>query len=156
MKHEYFTEKEGTGLQKEEGDPMPETMEMEAKDSGSGKKTIDTKLEKEMEKPNKPDSPQSSSTSSDHTDRDGINWGTTQNRKDARDLKDYHDSVVHKVVRDNNPERLKELLSKGLVAYGKSIDGATPLHRAAENGSIACAKILLDHNVEINQTNLAG
>ena len=71
-------------------------------------------------------------------------------------IKDFHDSVVHQAVRDNNPVKLREMLSKGLVAFGKSIDGATPLHRAAEIGSIACAKILLEFNADINMSNNMG
>ena len=73
-----------------------------------------------------------------------------------RQVKDYHDSVVHEVVLDNNAEKLRELLSKGLFARGKSIDGATPLHRAAEIGSISCAKVLLEFNADIDAKNLAG
>ena len=99
----------------------------------------------------------SSSTSSDHTDRDGINWGSKNNRQEVRNVKDYHDSVIHDVVLDNNPERLRDMLKKGLAAYGKSpIDGATPLHRAAEIGSIGCAEVLLEFKVDIDVTNLTG
>ena len=105
----------------------------------------------------KNDSPVSSSTSSDHTDRDGINWGSKNNRQEVRSVKDYHDSVIHDVVLDNNPERLRDMLKKGLAAYGKSqIDGATPLHRAAEIGSIGCAEVLLEFKVDIDVTNLTG
>lgn len=98
----------------------------------------------------------SSSTSSDHTDRDGVNWGSTRNRQEVRNVKDYHDSVVHDVVLDNNPNKLRDILNKGLVAFGKSIDGATPLHRAAEIGSISCADVLLDFKADINAVNLVG
>jgi len=68
----------------------------------------------------------------------------------VRKVKDFHDSVIHKVVGDNNHIKLKELLDKGLVVSNKSIDGATPLHRAAEIGSLECAKILLSFNADIN------
>ena len=71
-------------------------------------------------------------------------------------MKDYHDSVVHDVVLDNNPERLREILSKGLFAKGQSIDGATPMHRAAEIGSTACAEVLLEFGAEIDALNHAG
>lgn len=99
----------------------------------------------------------SSSTSSDHTDRDGINWGSKDNRKEIRNIKDYHDSVIHDVVLDNNPERLRDMLKKGLVAYVKSpMDGASPLHRAAEIGSIGCAEVLLEFKVDIDATNNSG
>lgn len=71
-------------------------------------------------------------------------------------MKDYHDSVVHDVVLDNNPERLRDILKAGLFADCKSIDGATPLHRAAEIGSVACADILLEYGTDINAKNVAG
>ena len=49
------------------------------------------------------------------------------------------------------------MLNKGLVAYGKSpIDGATPLHRAAEIGSSGCADVLLEFKVDIDAVNLVG
>lgn len=98
----------------------------------------------------------SSSSSSDHTDRDGVNWGSIRNRQEVRSVKDHCDSVVHDVVLDNNAERLREILQKGLFAKGKSIDGATPLHRAAEIGSIACATVLLEFGADIDATNVAG
>lgn len=98
----------------------------------------------------------SSSSSSDHTDRDGVNWGSTRNRQEVRSVKDHCDSVVHDVVLNNNAERLRELLQKGLFAKGKSIDGATPLHRAAEIGSITCARVLLEFGADIDATNVAG
>ena len=72
-------------------------------------------------------------------------------------MKDYHDSVIHDVVLDNNPERLRDMLKKGLVAYAKSpIDGACPLHRAAEIGSIGCAEVLLEFKADIDATNNSG
>ena len=64
--------------------------------------------------------------------------------------------MVHDLVLDNNAERLRELLEKGLFAKGKSLDGATPLHRAAEIGSISCARVLLEFDADINATNVAG
>ena len=97
-----------------------------------------------------------SSSSSEHTDRDGVNWGSTSNRKEVRSVKDYHDSVIHRAVLDNNSARLRDMLKQGLVAYTKSIDGATPLHRAAEIGSTACAEVLLEFEADIDATNLAG
>ena len=48
------------------------------------------------------------------------------------------------------------MLKKGLVSFSKSIDGATPLHRAAEIGSISCADILIEFKADIDTTNLAG
>ena len=36
------------------------------------------------------------------------------------------------------------------------IDGCTPLHRAAEIGSIACADVLLDFKANIDETNHKG
>ena len=57
---------------------------------------------------------------------------------------------------DNNPDRLRDMLKKGLVSYNKSIDGGTPLHRAAEIGSIGCADVLLEFKADIDATNLAG
>lgn len=99
----------------------------------------------------------SSSSSSDHTDRDGVNWGCKRNREEVRTVKDQFDSVIHEVVLDNNPERLRELLEKGVFAKSQSIDGATPLHRAAEVGALACAKILIDQGgANVDATNLAG
>ena len=47
------------------------------------------------------------------------------------------------------------MLQKGLV-QNKSIDGAMPLHRAAEIGSITCATVLLDFKADIDATNLDG
>ena len=98
----------------------------------------------------------SSSTSSDHTDRDGVNWGSKNNRETVRKAKDYHDSVVHTAVLDNNVESLRDMLKKGFMATNKSIDGATPLHRAAEIGSIACADVLLEFKADIDAKNLKG
>ena len=60
------------------------------------------------------------------------------------------------MVLENDASRLKDLLKKGLMPQTKSIDGATPLHRAAEIGSVACAEVLLEFNVDINSTNNAG
>lgn len=86
-----------------------------------------------------------------------MNWGSRDNRREVRNVKDYHDSVVHEATLDNNPERLRDMLKKGLVAYGKSpIDGATPLHRAAEIGSTTCAEVLLEFKADIDATNLSG
>ena len=70
-----------------------------------------------------------------------------------RDVKDFHDTVVHQVVLDKDPERLRDLLKKGLMPQNKSIDGATPMHRAAEVGSKACADVLLEFKADINATN---
>lgn len=72
-----------------------------------------------------------------------------------RDVKDYHDTVVHQVVMEKDPDRLRDLLKKGLMQT-KSIDGATPLHRAAEVGSIACADVLIEFKADINVTNHSG
>ena len=47
------------------------------------------------------------------------------------------------------------MLKKGLFSKSTGIDGATPLHRAAEIGSISCAKILLEFDADINATNHA-
>lgn len=60
------------------------------------------------------------------------------------------------MVLENDAVRLKDLLKKGLMPQTKSIDGATPLHRAAEIGSTSCAQVLLDFNVDINALNNAG
>ena len=98
----------------------------------------------------------SSSSSSDHADRDGINWGSKKAREGIRDMKDFHDTVIHQIVLEKDAIRLKDLLKKGLMPQTKSIDGATPLHRAAEVGSIPCAEVLLEFNADINCTNLAG
>ena len=73
-----------------------------------------------------------------------------------RAIKDHSDTVVHDVVLSNNAEKLRELLNKGLFPKGKSLDGATPLHRAAEIGSISCAKVLLEFRAVIDATNVAG
>lgn len=54
---------------------------------------------------------------------------------------------------ENDAVKLRDLLQKGLRAFNKSIDGATPLHRAAEIGSIACAEILIEYNNDINERN---
>jgi hypothetical protein len=62
----------------------------------------------------KPSPNKSSSSSSDHNDKDGINWGTTQSRKKTRSLKDYHDSVIHMAVMQNDPTRLRDLLNSGV------------------------------------------
>ena len=72
-----------------------------------------------------------------------------------REVKDYHDTVVHQVVKEKDPVRLRDLLKKGLMQT-KSIDGATPLHRASEVGSIACADVLLEFKADINVTNHQG
>ena len=44
----------------------------------------------------------SSSSSSDHTDRDGVPWGSTKNRVNTRTAKDFHDSVIHMCVMQND------------------------------------------------------
>jgi ankyrin repeat protein len=98
----------------------------------------------------------SGSSSSDHTDRDGIKWSSRQERREVREVKNVHDSVVHKIVMTDDPEKLRNLLEKGLRASKRSIDGATPLHRAAEIGSIRCAEVLLNFNVDINAENSLG
>ena len=72
-----------------------------------------------------------------------------------RQVKDHYDSVVHDVVLDNNSERLRDMLKKGLFSKVTGIDGATPLHRAAEIGSIGCAEVLLDFDADINAPNHA-
>lgn len=56
----------------------------------------------------------------------------------------------------NDPKRLKKLLEAGLCPQQKSVDGATPLHRCAEIGSIKCAEILLSFGVNIDCGNLMG
>ena len=73
-----------------------------------------------------------------------------------REVKNLHDSVVHQVVLADDPHRLRDLLSKGVRATNRSIDGATPLHRAAEIGSIRCAEILLKFNVDVDAENFQG
>ena len=85
-----------------------------------------------------------------------MNWGSKNNRETVRKAKDYHDSVVHTVVLNNNCESLRDMLKKGFVATNKSIDGGTPLHRAAEIGSITCADVLLEFKADIDATNLKG
>lgn len=37
-----------------------------------------------------------------------------------------------------------------------TLDGGTALHRAAENGSIECAKIILEYNADIDALNFQG
>ena len=56
----------------------------------------------------------SSSSSSDHTDRDGVGWGSKESRKAVRSLKNFHDSATHMAVMENDPQRLRDLLEKGL------------------------------------------
>ena len=73
-----------------------------------------------------------------------------------REVKDFHDTVVHQVVMEKDPERLRDLLKKGLMPQTKSIDGATPLHRAAEVGSIDCANVLIEYKADINAINHSG
>jgi ankyrin repeat protein len=53
-------------------------------------------------------------------------------------------------VSQDDPVKLRELLSKGIKGTTKSIDGATPLHRAAELGTIRCAEVLLKYCKNIN------
>ena len=98
----------------------------------------------------------SSSSSSDHTDRDGVPWGSTQNRVTARTTKNFHDSVVHMAVMQNDHQRLKDLLKNGISTLVKSVDGATAMHRAAEVGSIISAEILISYEANINAMNYAG
>ena len=87
--------------------------------------------------------PLSSSSSSDHTDRDGVAWGSTEARIAARKAKNFHDTAIHMAVMEVNCPRLQSLINSGLSIQSRSIDGAAPLHRAAEIGTIACAKILI-------------
>lgn len=61
--------------------------------------------------------------------------------------------MIHRVTLQNDAAKLRELLQKGLRAFSKSIDGATPLHRAAEIGAIECAKVLLEYNNDVNDRN---
>jgi ankyrin repeat protein len=51
------------------------------------------------------------SSSSDHTDKDGIMWGSTEAKQNARSLKDFHDSVIHMAVMQNDSIKLKTLLT---------------------------------------------
>ena len=73
-----------------------------------------------------------------------------------RDLKNFHDSATHMAVMENDPQRLRDLLDKGLSVQHKSVDGATPLHRAAETGSQACAEVLLEYNADLDANNYSG
>ena len=59
-------------------------------------------------------------------------------------------------MRNNDPDKLKELLEKGFVAFNRSIDGATPLHRAAEIGATRCAEILLDFHADVDAKDNRG
>ena len=63
---------------------------------------------------------------------------------------------MHQVVLDKDPDRLRDILKKGLMPQTKSIDGATPMHRAAEIGSRACADVLLEFKADINAMNHSG
>ena len=54
---------------------------------------------------------------------------------------------------EKDPDRLRDLLKKGLMPQTKSIDGATPLHRAAEVGSISCANVLIEFKADLNAIN---
>ena len=60
------------------------------------------------------------------------------------------------MVLDKDPDRLRDILKKGLMPQTKSIDGATPMHRAAEIGSRACADVLLEFKADINAMNHSG
>lgn len=64
--------------------------------------------------------------------------------------------MIHQITLQNDATKLRGLLAKGLRAFNKSIDGATPLHRAAEIGSISCAEVLLEYNSDINDKNYLG
>jgi ankyrin repeat protein len=56
----------------------------------------------------------------------------------------------------NDPVKLRDLLQRGVRGFNKSIDGATPLHRAAEIGAIECAEVLLEYNNDVNDLNYTG
>ena len=68
---------------------------------------------------------------------------------------------------DSDSKLLRELLVRGLRVFNQSDgDGATALHRylfirfryfrAAEVGSIECAKVLLEYNADIDALNFSG
>jgi ankyrin repeat protein len=63
---------------------------------------------------------------------------------------------VHVMVQNDDPEKLRSLLQKGLKANKNPVDGATPLHRAAEIGSVRCAEVLLNFNIDIDTENSLG
>lgn len=72
-------------------------------------------------------------------------------------LRNRGDTAVHQAVIDKKPELLRKLLVRGMRVFNQStLDGGTPLHRAAENGSIECAKIILEYNADIDALNFQG
>ena len=64
---------------------------------------------------------------------------------------------MHYTVSIGHKENVEKLLKHGMrVQHQSSADGATPLHRAAQIGSIEIAMVLLNHGADINSTNYLG
>jgi acyl-CoA-binding protein len=73
---------------------------------------------------------------------------------------------LHIAARDNQPERLKELLllqstttpSSNVNVNPNSLDetGQTALHLAADRGNFQCVQILLDHGADVHATDQEG
>ncbi|XP_060571828.1 ankyrin repeat domain-containing protein 55-like isoform X2 [Ruditapes philippinarum] len=61
-------------------------------------------------------------------------------------------TALHWAAFHNRPEHVKQLLQRGGLPTQVDIDGKTPLHWAAQNGSASCCPILTDHNIDLANT----
>ncbi|CAG9333058.1 unnamed protein product [Blepharisma stoltei] len=67
------------------------------------------------------------------------------------------DPLPHKYAIQRNKDELCNLITSGVDANVISeVDFATPLHRAAESGSLECAQVLIAHGALLNLTDSAG
>lgn len=67
------------------------------------------------------------------------------------------DPIMHKLSLKGDTEELCALITSGVdVNLISEIDFATPLHRAAESGSIECAQVLIAHGALLNLTDSSG
>ncbi|CAG9329853.1 unnamed protein product [Blepharisma stoltei] len=67
------------------------------------------------------------------------------------------DPLPHRCARMGNKEALCGLMMSGVdVNLISEVDYATPLHRAAESGSVECAQVLVAHGALLNLTDSSG
>lgn len=71
---------------------------------------------------------------------------------------EYQNSVLHRAVLMNHNRILEVLLDYAETVSYKWVNGLgeTPLHIAAKQNSLAAARILLNHGVDINQRDKVG
>ena len=73
------------------------------------------------------------------------------NKKDP-----YDRHEIHYAANDNNPSKVKELISSGADINHKDKNGWTPLHFAAQAKASTVALLLIDAGAEIDAQNIHG